>query len=379
MDLYARNYKSYIPSIPSPYHVCDTVDFLHSLLAPGCKAFENLLLSSGLLSNHSSCNNTSGEPHVNSTMSGNQALNVNSVVGQHADLEITNHGSDWYFTVCGVMGASTLIFMGMAFMKPQNHRLFHYITAGITLVAAIAYYSMGSNLGQVPIQVEFVRPDRDAVAQAGTREIFYVRYIDWFITTPLLLLDLLLTAGLPFPTILITILADEVMIVCGLVGALTQTTYKWGYWTFGTVAFFYVVYQLLWGGRQHANALGGSISKTYNMCGVLTIFVWFLYPVAWGLSEGGNVIHPDSEAIFYGILDIIAKPVFGFLLLFGHRNIDPSALGLHIREPGMGKHNGPTMEHTGQHGHLASSNGQQGPGGVTTSTAQPQTVTSTNV
>ena len=28
------------------------------------------------------------------------------------------------------------------------------------------------------------------------RSIYYVRYIDWFITTPLLLLDLLLTAGM---------------------------------------------------------------------------------------------------------------------------------------------------------------------------------------
>jgi bacteriorhodopsin len=47
------------------------------------------------------------------------------------------------------------------------------------------------------------------------------------VTTPLLLLDLLLTCGLPWPTILITLLVDEVMIVTGLVGALTRTSYKW--------------------------------------------------------------------------------------------------------------------------------------------------------
>lgn len=63
------------------------------------------------------------------------------------------------------------------------------------------------------------------------------------------------------------------------------------------------------------------------MCGVWTIFLWFLYPIAWGLSEGGNVIAPDSEAVFYGILDICAKPIFGALLLWGHRNIDPARLG----------------------------------------------------
>ena len=94
------------------------------------------------------------------------------------------------------------------------------------MVAAIAYFSMGAGLGQAPINVEFPRPGSAQVGSAGSREIFYVRYIDWFVTTPLLLLDLLLTAGLPTATILITILADEVMIVTGLVGALTSSSYK---------------------------------------------------------------------------------------------------------------------------------------------------------
>ena len=89
---------------------------------------------------------------------------------------------------------------------------------------------------------------------------------------------------------------------------------------------------MTWTARKHANALGADISKTYLICGVWTIFLWFLYPIAWGLSEGGNVIAPDSEAVFYGILDILAKPVFGTLLLWGHRNIDPARLGLHIRD-----------------------------------------------
>lgn len=31
--------------------------------------------------------------------------------------------------------------------------------------------------------------------------------------------------------------------------------------------------------------------------------------------------------MFYGILDIMAKPVFGALLIWGHRNIEPGRLG----------------------------------------------------
>lgn len=265
---------------------------------------------------------------------GNNALNVNPSVasvfgGVTADISITTHGSDWLWAVTAVMTVSTLIIVGLSFGVPRHARIFHYITASITLVAAIAYFTMASNLGWLPVAVQYVR-NKDVV-EGFVREVFYARYIDWFITTPLLLLDLLLTAGLPWPTILITILLDEVMIVTGLVGALTSTSYKWGYFTFGCVAFLGVAWNVMFTARQHAFALGADIHRTFISCGVLTMFLWFLYPIAWGLCEGGNVIAPDSEVVFYGILDILAKPGFGFLLLLGHRNIDPARLGLSIR------------------------------------------------
>ena len=87
------------------------------------------------------------------------------------------------------------------------------------------------------------------------------RYIDWVITTPLLLTDLLLTAGMPWPSILFVILIDEIMIVTGLAGALVRTSYKWGYFTFGCVALFYILYMLGWEARKHANALGRDIEE----------------------------------------------------------------------------------------------------------------------
>lgn len=255
----------------------------------------------------------------------NDALDVNPTVG--ADIGITTHGSDWYWAVTAVMALSTFIFLGMSFRVPRRNRVFHYITASITLVASIAYFSMASNLGYTGILAEFT-----GHLDGTFREIFYVRYIDWVITTPLLLLDLLLTAGLPWPTILFTLLLDEVMIVVGLVGALVSSSYKWGYFTFGMIALFGVAWNVIWVARKHAFVLGTEVHRTFMLCGVWTMFLWFLYPIAWGLSEGGNVIHPDSEAAFYGVLDILAKPIFGFLLLWGHRNIDPAALGLHIRD-----------------------------------------------
>jgi len=264
---------------------------------------------------------------------GNNALQVNPNVFHYptsSDINITTHGSDWYWAVTGVMIVCTMAFIGLSFSVPRRNRIFHYITAAITMVASIAYFTMASNLGYASIMVEFMRTNSKVAGV--TREIFYVRYIDWFVTTPLLLMDILLTAGLPWPTILYTILVDEIMVVTGLVGALISSSYKWGYFVFAMFALFFIAYNVVYVGVQHAKPLGREVSRTYVICGGWTIFLWFLYPIAWGLSEGGNVIAPDSEAVFYGILDILAKPVFGALLLWGHRNIDPAVLGLHIRD-----------------------------------------------
>ncbi len=287
---------------------------------------------------------------------GNEALLIDSnsfkyTYPQHVDIVLTTWGSDVYWAIAATMMASTIAFVGLATKKPRSERIFHYITAAITLTASIAYFSLASNLGWAAIDVEFPRSDSGGRGfVAGTyREIFYVRYIDWFVTTPLLvrilpllveltsltfeqLLDLLLTAGLPWPTIGFTLFLDIVMIVTGLVGALVRTSYKWGFYAFGCAALFGIAWNIVIVGLPHAKRLGADVHKTYLICGVWTMAIWMLYPVSWGLCEGGNVIDPNREAIFYGVLDLLAKPGFGALLIWGHRNLDPGRLGLNIHD-----------------------------------------------
>lgn len=139
---------------------------------------------------------------------------------------ITARGSDWLYAVCAMMSASSFTFMTLAFFKRRSQRLFHYLAASITLIAGIAYFCQGSNVGWTAIHVEFEHSDPKVAG--NMRQIFYVRYINWFITTPLLLTCLLLTCAFPTPTILYTILIDEIMVIMGLCGALVATRYKWG-------------------------------------------------------------------------------------------------------------------------------------------------------
>ena len=68
-----------------------------------------------------------------------------------------------------------------------------------------------------------------------------MRYIQWFINAPLILLMMLLTTGFPLSDIFITIFMIIVTVVTGLVGALTPSSYKWGFFVFGVLTLFYVV------------------------------------------------------------------------------------------------------------------------------------------
>ena len=67
-----------------------------------------------------------------------------------------------------------------------------------------------------------------------------MRYIQWFISLPLLLLELLLATGLSVSDISLAGFAAAVLVVNGLVGALIPSDYKWGYYVFGACAMIYI-------------------------------------------------------------------------------------------------------------------------------------------
>jgi bacteriorhodopsin len=84
--------------------------------------------------------------------------------------------------------------------------------------------------------------------------------------------------------------------------------------------------------RRYANAIGKEVHLTFLTSSSWILLLWMVYPICWGVSEGGNVIHSDSEFIFYGILDCCLIPISSAILLRGHRGIDPRRLGLYMRE-----------------------------------------------
>lgn len=244
---------------------------------------------------------------------GNQALVVNPP-NPNTIFNLTTNGSNWLWSVFSLMSLSSIIVALLSMRLHPNQRTLHLFNIAILCTASIAYFCMASDLGTAPVEVHQRGP--------GARQFWYVRYIDWVITTPLLLTELLLTAGLPLNIILSSIFADEVMIICGLIGGLVPSEYKWAFYVFGCVAMLWVFWNLL-SGIKSAEQVGGSKHRRNYLILISWILVlWSIYPIAWGLCEGANVIPVTGEMIFYGILDILTKPVFAALTLFLHRNTE---------------------------------------------------------
>lgn len=82
------------------------------------------------------------------------------------------------------------------------------------------------------------------------------------------------------------------------------------------------------GPRTTFNA-GVGVRSGYVRGAGLVAFITMLYPIAWGCSEGGNLISPNGEMIWYGILDLILGPLFLYYFVWGLRSVDYGLFGLH--------------------------------------------------
>ena len=235
------------------------------------------------------------------------------------------------------MGLSSLAFYGMAFRQPvvcisssqealqannlQQKRLFHILTAFITTFAFLSYFAMATGDGINFNKIEKIETHKHVpdTVQVVYREVYWARYVDWSVTTPLLLMDLALLAGLSGANILVAVIADLIMVITGLFAAYgTGDGQKWGWYGWACLAYLVVVYQLASNGRSAVASKDSKTKAFYGAIAGFTLILWTIYPIVWGFADGGRVVGVDAEIISYAVLDVLAKPVFGFWLLFTH-------------------------------------------------------------
>jgi len=241
-------------------------------------------------------------------------------------------GSRTLWVVVVLMAISSLAFYFMAFRAPVQKRLFHILTSFITTFAFLSYFAMA--VGDGISYASYTHTDEhDHVPDVDHqvfRQIYWARYVDWSLTTPLLLLDLALLAGLSGANILVAVVADIIMVLTGLFGAFGQgsDSAKWGWYAWGCLAYLVVVYQLAIGGRETVAKKDGKTKAFYGSIAGYTLILWTIYPIIWGLSEGAHIISVDAEILAYAVLDVLAKPVFGFWLLIVHDSMSSTSPSL---------------------------------------------------
>jgi bacteriorhodopsin len=151
------------------------------------------------------------------------------------------------------------------------------------------------------------------------------RYIDWMLTVPLLVIELILVLDLPRKQTSSLIaklgIAAFLMIILGYFGegdrASTSVVSARGLWgTLSTIPFLYILVVLLGEIRASMQRSSPEVAILLRNTALLTLFAWGFYPIAYmapffGLKGAGAEM---SLQVGYSLADIIAKCGYGLLI-----------------------------------------------------------------
>merc|ERR1712022_42978 len=150
------------------------------------------------------------------------------------------------------------------------------------------------------------------------------RYMDWLLTVPLLLIEILLVMKLSpeeFNSKAWTLgFGSALMIVSGYYGELVVSgdlTPRWMCWFLSMTFFLYIVYELLVGlSAATASEADPVIASKIGTAQVMTVISWCTYPVVYlfpmlGFSAAKAVV---SIQIGYCVSDIISKCGVGIVI-----------------------------------------------------------------
>jgi bacteriorhodopsin len=215
---------------------------------------------------------------------------------------------------------STITFIGLSWRIAIPKRLFYQITTYVTLISTFTYYATATGGGwdyhHVWVNNEHKHdiPDTHKVV---LRQIFWARYVDWLLTTPLILFNLGALAGLSGSNILNTVVAATAMNFASIFSIYSHgSRTKWGWYAISWVSFAVVGWHLVVSARATAQRRGGQL--LYNPIAIYVFLVWVGYLVITAVSDISRGISPNEAVIAYAVLDILAKPALGFWLALGH-------------------------------------------------------------
>lgn len=157
------------------------------------------------------------------------------------------------------------------------------------------------------------------------RQTYWVRYVTWFLSTPLLLLVLSHLGRTSLPTVGSLIGANAYMIATGFAATISRRPVNYIWYIVSCGAFIAALYLLLQPYRREAlQHYPGVGRKVFPKLLTAHVVLWTLYPIVWILANTGlGIIDRGFESMGYTLLDIASKVGFGFLALNSFRQLEP--------------------------------------------------------
>ena len=153
------------------------------------------------------------------------------------------------------------------------------------------------------------------VSEINGEVVYWGRYIDWIVTTPLLLLDLGVLSGARPKLIAAVIGADIFMIVTGVIASLVAPPENIVWYIISCGAFVFLLWALFSEYSATARVRDAKVNSLFSTLRNLLTVLWIGYPIVWILAaQGVDVIDTTWETFFYAVLDVTAKVVFGIIL-----------------------------------------------------------------
>ena len=223
--------------------------------------------------------------------------------------------TSWLWVGCLGMALGSVAFFLLGKRRTQDEEGHTLIHVFVTMIAALSYFAQATRQGSTILP--------------GGREFLFARYLDWSITTPLLLLGLAMTAlhgAHRRPGLVAALLgADVLMIVTGMFYAASEATGPKWIWYLVSCGAFLAVYATLFGPlRREALARDAVRSAVYRRDVVVLAVLWLGYPVVDLLGNNGiQAVGALLTTAVITVLDLAAKVGYGVLAIQGsHRVAD---------------------------------------------------------
>lgn len=226
------------------------------------------------------------------------------------DLQVIFH---WIYVAGMAIGA--LHFWSLS-RNPRGVPQYEYLVAMfIPIWSGLAYMAMAIGQGKV---------------EAAGQIAHYARYVDWIVTTPLLLLALSWTAMQFIKkdwTLIGFLMSTQVVVITtGLIADLSERNWVRYLWYICGVFAFVIVLWGIWGPlRAKTRTQGTELSNLYDKLVTYFTVLWIGYPTVWIIGPSGfGWINQTIDTLLFCLLPFFSKVGFSFLDLHGLRNLQES-------------------------------------------------------